>query len=411
MAEYPEPSWDDMMEDTERAVKALDNLYDRCLRQAATIRNGGGNLRELESLLNKTIPATEEDRRLAFAMAFLARIKRGSLIEYLFKIRRACLLLLIDGPATVTALNVENCLDIWTGEDGLFRVARLSEGGRPRETPAARDGEEPRRRNRGRRNRGRGGDDGNRDGGNRDGEGRDGGGRDGGGRSRAGGRAAPRGAVTGKPVMDMEECHQVLAALGDPEPAQTVPGETAPTAVDESSYLAAVIRGNKPAAPQTAKAATEAPAKAATEAPAKASSKSSSRASSKAAAGATAIPPRPEEKPATAEEKPATAEEKPATAEEKPATAEEKPATAEEKPATAEEKPAMAGEKPAKGPLPPSGSSGPASKKPLSMSWADMCDDEDELSTPPAAAVNPAESRRGDEKRAPRGGRGGRGGH
>jgi hypothetical protein len=278
--EYPEPTWDEMMEDTERAVKALDGIYDRCLRVAGAIKGGGGNLEDLERLLNQTAPVTEEDRRLAFVMSFLARVKRGSLIDYLFKIRRACLLLLIDGRAAAKALNLENDLDIRMDKSGCFHVTRLgASGGRARdEGPRAAD-RAPRqasdpRSGGGGEGGGGGGGGSARSSASAEGEGRSRSRRRGGRRNRgrkgsdaggAGGAAPDAGQARGggRPVMNMAQCREVLAGLDarpasappsprpeaeeGPAPALSAPDAAARTR--ESPYLAAVVLGAAPREP------------------------------------------------------------------------------------------------------------------------------------------------------------------
>jgi uncharacterized membrane protein YgcG len=130
--------WDSLMAATDNAVSALDMVYNQLLFRANEIKQGRGDLEEMEKLLDRTLPVTEEDRRLVFTVCFLERIRRPELVAFLFKIRRACLLLLIDGAAVVTALKVENVLDIWVDETGHYRVARC-DAGAPSQAHAARE--------------------------------------------------------------------------------------------------------------------------------------------------------------------------------------------------------------------------------------------------------------------------------
>lgn len=367
---YDEPSWDDMMEDTKRAVNALDSIYNRLLRIASSAKAGGGNLQDMERLLNQTIPATEEDRRLAFFMSFLAGIKRGSLIEYLFKIRRACLLLLIDGHAVATALNVENSLEIWTDDDGMFHVTRL--GDEPEETRPAESRDrgdrpngtrneftEPRRR-RGRRNRGRGRE-----------------------KER---EAAPRGAATGKPVMNMDQCHQVLAGLAEekqPAPAQETqsnrPGSAAPASTAEiPGYLAAVMRGTSASREprELRELEKRAPPKAATPSPVETKKVS--------APTETKAPSSTEE---TAQKTEELTEPQPAQAT-PPREVEKKGTESPEAPIeTGKAPPAPGGDKPQEPPQTVA-SPAPAADPPKKICWADYSDEETEQPLQPPS--NPA---------------------
>jgi hypothetical protein len=224
----PAPTWDELMKKTQDAVKALDSIFTRLLGLAEQARRGADVLRAMEDLLNQSPPRTEEERHLAFSICFLAGQKRGELIAYLFKIRKACLLLWVDEFAVATALNAADILDIRVDEgDGLFRVARLGAKGAPgagRLQPARADPPDSRR----------------------------GGAR---GPNRAPSRPAGphRGTVTGRPVMDMEECREVLASLGAGVPAGPPPSA-------DGSYRAALVRGSKPVAAPALVAPTAAPA-------------------------------------------------------------------------------------------------------------------------------------------------------
>jgi hypothetical protein len=118
-----------MSSDIYTAIKALDLIYTRLLRQADALRRGAGNVRTMERLLDQTRPVTEEDRNLAFFICLMASFKRGDLVAFLFKIRRACLLLLIDGQAAATALRLADTHVIWIDEHGRHHINPIGDLG------------------------------------------------------------------------------------------------------------------------------------------------------------------------------------------------------------------------------------------------------------------------------------------
>lgn len=250
-------TWDDLMKSTNASLRELDIAYSRMMRTAAAIKAGTGRLADLEGQLNRLDCTTEEERRLAFMVAFLAGVKRGALIEYLFKVRRACLLLLLDGRGIATALGVEGSLVIEAAGEGRYRVTRAGEGapriaegasrGAPRiaegtsrgasriaeGTPRGADDGERRRRHRGGRNR-------NRNRGN-----------------------APRtDSVTGKPAMDMSHFQEVLNNLEIELDAESSTSELEDFVKDPAEEAAVPQPDREPAA---AAAAAPEPAAAAAE--------------------------------------------------------------------------------------------------------------------------------------------------
>ena len=260
MAEQLREPWAQMSSDIHTAIKALDLIYTRLLRQADALRRGADNIRTMERLLDQTRPVTEEDRNLAFFICLMASFKRGDLVAFLFKIRRACLLLLIDGQAAATALRLADTHVIWIDAHGRHHINPISNlsdappaGGiaAPNVVSASADGSV--RHSTSERSR-----------------------------NRRGPRAATAGKVRNpnRPVMD---CQDLIAKIDAPDSAgppsnpeappsgvqaPPLPETAAPAATaagKEPSYLAALIRGGAAAAP--AAAAPAAPAAAAPAAP------------------------------------------------------------------------------------------------------------------------------------------------
>jgi len=209
-------SWSSLMAETHAAVKKLDSLYNRLLREAIQLKSGHGSLQKIENLLDQTLPVTEVDRRLAFHMSFMAASSkrvRDELVSFLFKTRQACLLLLIDGNAIETALSLSNTHKIWVDKDNHYRVA-LTRGASSRDTliggapshliQILGGFEVPHRHNRGRRNYS--------------------------GQDRA---VSP---ICGRPVMSMEDCQLVLDKL-------TTAVDKLPASMPENSYLAVLTHG------------------------------------------------------------------------------------------------------------------------------------------------------------------------
>ncbi len=107
------------------AIDVLDSLYRVLLLEADRVRaNPGAGLKPLRDLLNQTRPQTEEAQQLSLFVGMLAGFKRGEFISFAFKIKKACLLLLLGPRGALTALNLEEAVDIWLEEDGTYGIAR-----------------------------------------------------------------------------------------------------------------------------------------------------------------------------------------------------------------------------------------------------------------------------------------------
>ena len=260
MADQLRESWPRMSSDIHTAIKALDLIYTRLLRQADALRRGADNLRTMERLLDQTRPVTEEDRNLAFFACLMASFKRGDLVAFLFKTRRACLLLLIDGQAAATALRLADTHVIWVDAHGHHHINPI--GGAPPagaiappnvvSAPADASGRhDTSGRTRSRRD------------------------------PRAATAAAGKARNSNRPVMDCQDLIAKIdgpAAAGSPTNEATspdgapssgavhTPPETAAPVSREPSYLAALIRGGAapaaaaaPVAPPRMRPATPAP--------------------------------------------------------------------------------------------------------------------------------------------------------
>ena len=251
MTEQLREPWARMSSDIHTAIKALDLIYTRLLRQADALRRGADNIRTMERLLDQTRPVTEEDRNLAFFICLMASFKRGDLVAFLFKIRRACLLLLIDGQAAATALRLADTHVIWIDAHGRHHINPIGDappaGGiaAPNVAPAGADAsvrhgtsERPRSGRRG---------------------------------PRAATAAAGKVRNPNRPVMD---CQDLIAKIDAPDsvgppsnPEASPPSGASPPPLPETatpaaagrepSYLAALIRGG--AAPAAAAPAAAAP--------------------------------------------------------------------------------------------------------------------------------------------------------
>lgn len=110
-------------------VGDLNTAYSRLLSISATVtENGTQDLTEFTTILNGTLPRTETEIAFANSIRYLAGIKRGEFISFVFKARVACLLLIVDGNAIASALKLENILEIRPASDG-YRVLFKKEVG------------------------------------------------------------------------------------------------------------------------------------------------------------------------------------------------------------------------------------------------------------------------------------------
>ena len=108
------------------AIGVLDGLYRVLLHEAGRVRGDPGmGLKPLKDLLDQTRPQTEEARQLALFVRMLADFRRGEFIAYAFKIKKACLLLLLGPRGAITALNLEGTLEARLEGDGSYGLSRL----------------------------------------------------------------------------------------------------------------------------------------------------------------------------------------------------------------------------------------------------------------------------------------------
>jgi hypothetical protein len=114
------------------AFATYDGLYTRLRTQAELLREGVDNISVIKTLLDMTIPKDPTSFSIAGALQFLANGREpAALLQSLFKERRACLLLLLNGEAVAKALMVEDLVEIIKGTDG-YSITRLVDGGRVR---------------------------------------------------------------------------------------------------------------------------------------------------------------------------------------------------------------------------------------------------------------------------------------
>jgi len=209
------------MDDTQAVKNSLEFIYMRLHRMAKLVRQGRGNTSNMEDLLNQTVQTSDAGKNLAFLMKWLARDRRKDFIQFLRYTNRPCLLLLLDGRAIAAALRVDGIIDIRTGDDGKYHITR-TEG----HVGSARNNE---------RGNDRGNNRGNKHGNKRD--------------NKRGNNRRARGSSAGPPVMDLDECHEVLAALGGPLELESegfvpLPGSTPSKNKTETSmanYLSALV--------------------------------------------------------------------------------------------------------------------------------------------------------------------------
>jgi hypothetical protein len=114
------------------AFATYDGLYTRLRTQAELLREGADNISVIKTLLDMTIPKDPTSCSIAGALQYLANGREpAALLQSLFKERRACLLLLLNGEAAAKALMVEDLVEINKGTEG-YTITRLVDGGRSR---------------------------------------------------------------------------------------------------------------------------------------------------------------------------------------------------------------------------------------------------------------------------------------
>jgi len=120
-------------------IDVLDGLYRVLLQEAARVRGDpGAGLKPLKGLLDQTRPQTEEARQLALFVRMLADFRRGEFTAYAFKIKKACLLLLLGPRGATTALNLEGAVAVRLEADGTYGLARADARAAP--APEGADG-------------------------------------------------------------------------------------------------------------------------------------------------------------------------------------------------------------------------------------------------------------------------------
>lgn len=106
------------------ACTVIDGLYTQLCAQVRLFREGANNERVIEAMLDLTIPKTPQTCALAAAVQFIANSRTPStLVSGLFKDRRACLLLLVNGEAAAKAIYADDIMVIGRTAIG-YSVAR-----------------------------------------------------------------------------------------------------------------------------------------------------------------------------------------------------------------------------------------------------------------------------------------------
>lgn len=136
-------SWEQQIAATNAYASELNVVHSRLLNLVQSVRTSGFNPSigaGIEQLLNKTIPQTEEGRRLAFILCFLSRgsAETRALSDFLTRTHQAALLLLVDGASAAQALGATGLLEIRIGDDGLFHVTAKTAAVPPRVPAPAR---------------------------------------------------------------------------------------------------------------------------------------------------------------------------------------------------------------------------------------------------------------------------------
>jgi hypothetical protein len=148
--------WKKLMDNASLAFRTTKILYNRLQIEVECLKSTlpgsvSTNVKELEVLLNKATPKTNEELQLSFAVNFFAipartdtspADERRRLVSFLRSSGRACLVLFIDGAAIEEALDVAGLLEIRAGAGG-FTVKQLAQSLPPR--PRAATGSAPQR--------------------------------------------------------------------------------------------------------------------------------------------------------------------------------------------------------------------------------------------------------------------------
>src|SRR5207248_1458684 len=96
-------TWDSKMENAKKALAELQQTFRHLAAQSGLVRDGGGDLVEIERLLNSTLELTESIQSLALAICVMAGIGSGrtgyeKLVDFAIGTNHQCLLmLLVDG--------------------------------------------------------------------------------------------------------------------------------------------------------------------------------------------------------------------------------------------------------------------------------------------------------------------------
>lgn len=70
------------------------------------------NILDLQKILNKSFPQTNEEEAIARTLKYLFKFGRAKTTKMLFEIKQACLLMLVDNIAITKALKIGNVLNV-----------------------------------------------------------------------------------------------------------------------------------------------------------------------------------------------------------------------------------------------------------------------------------------------------------
>lgn len=108
-------------------VASVDKIYSQVTEAVGNYRanRSEDGIQTIETLLNELKNENTED--IAKLLKFMIGYGRGIGFTYLFKIRKACLLLLIDSHAAHIALKCSDILNIKFLDDGGYKVTAVFE--------------------------------------------------------------------------------------------------------------------------------------------------------------------------------------------------------------------------------------------------------------------------------------------
>jgi hypothetical protein len=180
------------------------------------------SIASFERVLNRALPATEDEKWISATIQYMANLNRGSFISFMFKNRIASVSQLVDGKLVSIGLGAEE-LDIYIGEDGLYHVdtSTRAPGGKDRGTRTHANGKRDKGRYPERKDRRAG-------------------------RDKSGRQGDKKSSPLPKPTMSAEMWNKVLNDLPSPGEADApagLPAASSPAASSPAPYRDAVLSG------------------------------------------------------------------------------------------------------------------------------------------------------------------------